>query len=886
MVIRVDPKIPNPTHHISLQDRNGKTVGLILCDDKGQPVSTVSNLFNKLPVDTTAQKQTSGGSSYNDYEYPYSPIVQDDLSGGRGNLDFERDSTKFYDSFRARSGRSNKAYAGPQEFYASGLRSSDENMPESVSWHKLTGTQRYLYRRFQASATYTAATAWLLLRRKNTPEDITIEIRADSSGNVGSLIDDATFSYTDTADTLMEWINATISASLTSGTYYWFVVYASSADSENAHWLVAMKDVASTTYYSESYSSTPTAYSKDLYFRLTPADSDKTCIPFEYKEAQYFVISPTSGAPSLYIAGDRGTADPNTSALGTLIDATKSWTTNQWAGCVVKIIDGTGVTEPIAYRTIVSNTASTLTLDNAWTIEHDVTTEYVIYGVKLTEITGHGLTAPVTDVLVTTAGIILFAQGDSVNIRRAKFETSAGVWTPSYADDGTNKALFLDYKPEANKIVKANFRNGASPSIASVATADPVEWATASHTFGTATAVGSRYVRITGMIVYPDPDGNEAVWVFKEDLPYIVPTSGNPYPLNLGEMKTVRSERNGRNPITHNVYLYFTLGYGLERYYSGQIDDVGPNQGEGLPDGRRGPISYMVGYPGRFFASIDAGADGYSSVLESGGWHERYRAPKGKRISAMAFQVIPGDAADRLWIYQGNDLVYLPYPSDTVNELEDSNYKYAPEFSVTLSRMHAGLFDVMKIVRKLKLQTDNLEIDDATGEPVCHFELDYRLNEDDSWTATDHLFIESPTQEIDFVNQLGLAGKRLQFRIRGYTTDNTKTPIFLAIIINAVIRTDVKYMYGPLNFRCMDEEQTLDGGMDEIKTAAAKAKQIEDWADASTDSMLKIESVSELFHGKTVFMNTPQFRQITFNNEEGNRFKKSIYIGTVSFQEA
>ena len=79
-------------------------------------------------------------------------------------------------------------------------------------------------------------------------------------------------------------------------------------------------------------------------------------------------------------------------------------------------------------------------------VTHDTTTEYVILDDTPTEITGHGLTAPVTSVLVTTTGIILFAQGDSVNIRRAKYETSAGVWTATYADDGTNRATFLAYK--------------------------------------------------------------------------------------------------------------------------------------------------------------------------------------------------------------------------------------------------------------------------------------------------------------------------------------------------------------------------------------------------------------------------------------------------------
>lgn len=329
------------------------------------------------------------------------------------------------------------------------------------------------------------------------------------------------------------------------------------------------------------------------------------------------------------------------------------------------------------------------------------------------------------------------------------------------------------------------------------------------------------------------------------------------------------------------------MGYGLEKYYAGSIDDMGPNLGEGLPTNRRGNICSMAGYPGRFHVAVDAGATGYSSVLDSGGWHERYRAPKGQRISTIAFQVIPGNAPDRLWIYQGNDIIYLPFPSDTTNELEDSAYSYCPEFAVTLSRMHAGLFDVMKLVKKLKLQTENLEIDDETGEPICWFELDYRLNEDSEWTSIDDIFDTSPTQTLDFTSQLGLAGRRLQFRLRGYSTDNTKTPVFLAIIINAVLRTDVKYVYGPISFRAMDGEETLvPEQLDDINTAEEKLKAVEDWADASSDSMLKLEAISTLFDGKVVFMNTPSSRQILFKGADGNKYKSDVYICTTSFQEA
>lgn len=884
--VRVSPTEPFPTHHIALTDRSGRTVGLILCDEDGIPVGSLKNAFAKNPVDTTAMKQTSGNSSYESYEYPYSPIVQDDLSGGRGNLDFERDSTKYYDSSRARTGRANKAYAGPQETYATGIRTADQNLPGSVTWHKLIDTQRYLYRRFQASASYTAGLVWLLTRRKGIPEDMTVAIYADNAGDVGTSLESITISYDRLPDVLMEWLNETISEALTSGTYYWLVVSATTSDNEGNHWLIGMENSAGSTYYSAAFDNTPTSLSRDLYFRVTAADTAKTCVPYSYKEQQYFVISGASGAPSLYMAGDRGTADANTGQLDRLIDASKSWTTDEHVGVPVKIIDGTGSNEAQQWRTVTANGSNYLIVDDDYTIEHDTTTEYVLYGNKLTEITGHGLTAPVTDVLVTTQGIVLFAMGDSVNIRRMKEETSAGVWTRSYADDGTNKAIFLDYKPQAQKIVKANNRDGSSNT--SVAFADPVAWATASHTFSASpTNVDSKYIRITGMAVYPDEDGTEAVWVFKEDLPYIVPGSGNPYPLNIPEMATLRSEKNGRNPLSHNVYLFFPMGYGIERYYSGQIDDVGPNRGEGLPSDRRGAVAYMAGYPGKYYIVIDAGDAGYSSILESTGWHELYRAPKGKRIHMTAFQVIPGDVPDRLWVYQGNDLLYLPFPSDTVNELEDENYAFAPEFSVTLARMHAGLFDVMKLVRKLKLQTEDLEVNETTGEPVCWFEIDYRVNEETEWITLDTIFNTSPTQEVDFIKQFGLAGKRLQFRLRGYTTDNSKTPVLLAIIVNAVLRTDVKYMYGPFTVRAMDDERTLaPNELTDAYDAAKKLELLENWADASSDSMLLVNSVSSLLDGKMVFMNTPSTRQIAFAKDESNPFKKDIHLINLSFQEA
>lgn len=891
--MRVSPTTPEPTHHFALKDRRGTQLGLSVYMERSTEGRIFferapfrdERIYIKNPVETTALKQTSGSSSYADFDYPYSPIVQDDLSGGRGNMDFERDSTKYYDSFRCRSGRANKAYAGPQEQYVDGLRGQDKNVPGSVRWVKLLGTQRYIYKRFLASSGYTIGLVWLLVRRLGKPGDLTVKLYSDAIGSLDAELTSITIPYTETDDILMEWLNQTMTQALSDGVYYWLVLVGDAGDNDTNQWLVACNDSAGTTYATETLDTSPDPADFDLYFRLTDANSEKTCIPFNYKEQAYFVVSGASGAPNLYMAGDRGTADSNASALNKLKDATKTWETNEHAGYVVKIIGGTGRNEPRPWRTIVSNTSGELVVDEDWTITHDTTTEYVILGTKIQEITGHGLTAPVTSVIVSPEDIIYFCMGDSVAIRRMREITSSGVWTRQYDNEGDakSKAVFMVYKPTAKRFVIANNNDANGDVSVNTGAAAPPAWGT-NLTWGTAVPVDSKYSRITGMICHPDSAGDEAVWVFKEDMPYIY-SSGTPYPVNLEEMRTVRNSVNGVNPIRHGVYLYFPMLQGLERYYGGQFDDIGPNVGEGLPENRRGSIVSMVGYPGRFFAAIDAGDTGYSSVMDSDGWHERYRAPKGQRITAMFFQVTP-DGLDRLWIWQGNDLIWLPFPSESTNDLEDAQYEFVPEFAVTLARMHAGMYDVQKLVKRIKLQTENLEIDETTGEPICWFELDYRVNDETEWTTLGDVFNTSPTQEIDFTSQYGIAGKRLQVRLRGYTADASKTPIFLAIIISAVLRTDVKNMYGPFTFLLTDDERVGVRELDMPYTAAEKLKILEDWADASNDSMLSMSSVSSLCHGKMVFINIGTRRQVGFSGAENNPYKGDAYLVSLTMQEA
>ena len=100
-MIRVSPEEKRLTHDISLTDSlsdGSNTVGLIVCDAKGN--HSPRNI-QRRPIPRTAMKTTSGNQKYSDFEPPWSPVAQDDWSGGRGKLDFDEDITRYYDNWRS-----------------------------------------------------------------------------------------------------------------------------------------------------------------------------------------------------------------------------------------------------------------------------------------------------------------------------------------------------------------------------------------------------------------------------------------------------------------------------------------------------------------------------------------------------------------------------------------------------------------------------------------------------------------------------------------------------------------------------------------------------------------------------------------------------------------
>ncbi len=878
MAIRVGRNEPNPTHHVKLTDRNGTSVGLILCNDQGDPAPQ----WVKAPVQRTALKTTSGTGSYADYNSPYSPIVQDNWSGGRGSKDYERDTTRFFDSYRINTHREGLAILGPKEYYTTGY--ANYIKPTNGARNSYTGPMQ---QQFTATASFTSGRILVKLKAQECIDLAQVRIFVDLYDAAGTtLLASADDIYPDADSIIGKWHTSDFIYSFVSGTTY--TLKLTPETPEHVFYWQETSDSGGITLTSPTNA-----------FAILPAVTDSNVIFYQFRGQQYKVInSATGGAPTVWMNGDRGAADSNAGQLSKLIDATKTWTTDQWAGCVVKIIEGTGIAEKKLYRTITSNTATELVCSEDWTIQHDTTTGYVILGSNTwRELTGHGLTASVTDVLslpeagCSAASNIYFAQGDSVLIRNHREYNNAGTWveTDWAAEAAGSYATFLAYQPLANKIWRAQNRDATS--ITSVSSATPTGYGV-TLTFSAVIAVGNPLHLINGIEVYPSDGGTEALWVFKEELAYIVTTQSEG--IKLDEMKNVKSRTNGAATLVHNVYLYFSLGKGIERYYGGNIEDLGPNLDEGLPDGRDGEVIQMLGYPGRVFALVDAGTTGESSLLErtGGGWHEVYRAPSKERLRAMAIQVIPGDEnADRLWLRQGNITIWIPLPSNGTREMTDTAYRYTSDGAIVLGKMHAGLYDIQKIARLVKLWSAGLTIygttDIVTEQHM--FYIDYRVDDDEDWTLGTGGQYSNVTQ---MLTTFGIAGKSIQLRIRFHSWRDDETPQLQAVVMDAVSRTEVKYSYS-MNFRLMDDEPSLaPREMDDNsitaagKSAITKLAIIENWADASTEGMLYMTADSDLYNGKYIFINPPVTRQIAADVSVERGWTGAAYVCQITAQEA
>ena len=982
--VEVNPNVKQSTHHVALSDGK-KTIGLICCDSRG-----AADPFNisAAPNQRSSLRTKSGTTKYEDLEEPWSATAQDDWSGGRALEDYENDTTRFFDSKRCQTAFS-QIYNAPLDYYATGLKNSSTNHPASLTWKMVeAGTSYGLMLSLPAIK---VGEIYIHIRRRGKPESgLNVSLHLDSAGEPGGEIVDHTYTVADFQDVLSEFRKFTFpDQTLSSGTY-WLIVSADKGDI-NDHWEIGLQPVnASNTFVHKSSLSPLPNY--DLTYRICAGNTARYTRFFTYKQLTFALTQTVSGSPKLYINGDIGMADSNSGQLSQVIDATKSWTTDMWKGCKVGIIQGTGIAETVSvWRTITSNTATTLTVDSPWTIAQDTTSTYIITDTeRFTEVTGHGLTAYVTDIEIVN-DIIYFAQGDSVAVRKGRWRNGSWSWmADSYVHkiNGTdttinNCAMYLQAVRDSTGLVLWRAQNNDASHQISISQTAVTDWLSnpvtvANYTtdidsnnddvytsgvdftkpddvailykvtLGTITgtkhpvftimlqgsddkviyedikSIGvdasggvyyfscntkkrfrrlhitikagtnpkltsvkvetvnhSKYVsthtfndswgKINGLMEYPMMTQSiyRTLWIYREGMIHSISSEGTVDNITLPELASVMEEWNGKVLMSHNVYSYFRwMKSGIQRYYNQQVDAVGPDRDTGLPDDRQGQISDMMGYPGRYFAAIDAG-DGYSSVLlnNNSGWHEIYRAPNaGERITALGYQAISGDRPDRLWIAVGDDIVWLAMPSNTLKAYYDDQAEYTHESVLVSSWMSIGMVDVIKQWGSMNVMAENLE------EDAVYIEADYQIDQDPTWYQMADFYTESPTQEVKFKATFGVTAKRLRYRLRLQTNDKHRTPFVKAVVLKTVIKVGTKYCYA-MSCRNLLHDVNLRGEVEDI-SPWERLDTLVKWANDAT--ALHMEAFTYPYDDKIVFIDPPTVSNLREEDRPGNLLQLTI----------
>jgi hypothetical protein len=700
---------------------------------------------------------------------------------------------------------------------------------------------------YSGSGTYIVHHVQVYLKKVGTSTP-TVAIYADSSGPTGSAIVSKTLTNAQ-VDSTYGWCYVDLSdTELTKGTTYWLVVTDETqreAPDNILYWGGdATKGYASGSAMVKIGSAAWAADSTyDYYFRINSGEGFTNDVfkIFEYRGAVYAVDKPQEGldASTLWLNGDRGVPDDNTGALGTLVDGTKTWTVNEWAGCIVKIVAGHGVGE---YRTVVSNTADTLTVDVDWTsASMPSNTEYVILGSsKWTDVTPNTMTKPVTDVAIYYAHV-LFAYGREADTTIYQAYTTSSAFSTRNENTLGGDPNDFDHLSVYDGKLYGSYHKHSDPNDGTwLYFADHKNYGEDTDFNSTnKIEIGDSSTPITGMCIY---EGD--IWVLKSNGVYAV--KSNKAQLIL-DYSSFMDDHNGRNVCKHNVYLFFPMGYGLQRMYGLQVDNIGPDREEGLPAGRQGYVDDMLPVPGMLYAAVNGGALGTSSILAYNelGWHEIVRGDALAPITCMFLQVIPG-GPNRLWFGMDNNACWVNVPAKSVDPSKDSDCDYASSGEIITSWVDLHLADVDKYFKDLKVVSEGLA---TSAQTITAY---YQINtstDADTWTLIG-TYDTSPVEEKSIGNKI--TGRRIRFKFVFSTNDDSKTPMMLAWTMDALARVPPKGRWEP-NIVLKDKAPLLNGAEStDPQTRAEIISQLDTWAGSATP--LTMTTVDPAFTNVTVFI--------------------------------
>ena len=907
--VRVSPTVDAPTHHLSLTDGT-TTIGLILATQSGK---IDPNGLNHFSSPKTTMRMSSGEPKYGDYQMPYTPVVQDDFISGRGQRYLEDDKTRYLDAYRCDTSNG-RVLRGPR-VHRCDLLGTHQQMPTTGAQTRVIsyvnpGTTDYAYLAWKFTAAHAFVRPVIFIRQATTtrskPTELGISIYSDDGGTPSrpdtQLAIYAHTNYFDTQNTSnldpsYSIYTIATDVNLSAGTDYWIVAAYIDVTDPPIIELVGGPDGSAlangivTASLLGTWTDHADAGSYSIWFEMVDQGvKGKQIIFFEYLRQLYAVVSYDDLAtkPKLFINGYRGLATSNAADL-TKINTGLTLTANELAGCIALVISGPGSAEKQPWRKITSNTtAGVCTVSEAWIATHTTSTCYVILGTDVwTEIDWSATmtAAPVTDVCVYN-DIAYFCQSEDNFIKRMNEYNNSGTWTRRFAAESAaaSKATFL----EAIPIPTGGYRIWGASKVASTAKVSVTKtWADGDLAFGSDIVCGTTSGKITNLLAYGDP---QIPYILKED--EIGSIENNIYSaVPIPEMRNVKNESNGRAALHYGVYLFFSMLGGLERYYESRLDDVGPNRDDGLPPGRIGDIQDLVSYPGKFYASIDAGSSGASSILlyNNLGWHEIYREAYGLRAGKMFIQSVPGDC-DRLWFSMGATPNYIHAAVNPLEKGSDYDYHWMGVFDT--SWITVNMRDIKKYWHKIKLfKTSKVQYTEITGNytrPISPH-VWYRTRPGAGWTyigqmpeQTDGLVDDN--FELDLYSTTYNQSFNIQFRFATFKDADAYEIMdsIEAIRVDAITR--IPPSSGLTAFVMVkDHMADLQGTTSEL-TASQIETQLVTWANSDQRARpLVMRSTMPLWDNKIVFIDPPSLKPLKSNAitgaSAGNAKREHTLVG-------
>lgn len=399
-----------------------ESVSLIPCDSAG---NFSWSGITRAPIQKNAIQTTSQGGEWSDLEYPYMAIQQEDWTGGRANLRFSSDRSRFFDSRRAQTAFNECIFNAPLDHYSTGFKEAYTNCPASLSWIKLKGTTQYLAREITLTS-YSCGNIYIHMRRRGTPvTGLTVRLQNNLSNNP-TVFAEHTFDTNEVTDITAEFFKFSFEELTLDGSCY-LIVFSGNADNENYWEVGCTKTPTMLTQYSQTGRNW-NIYSYDLLYRLDTVQADKRCRFFVYEQLMFMIRQDPQDNPTLWVNGDIGKVSSATEI--SITDSSKNWEPDCYKGAKIGLVYRNGIEgHETVWHTVKTNTSDTITIEGVqWDITPDEDTVFIINDTPLwTEITGHGLTHYVTDIHVIR-GVVYFCQGDYVNVRKMRWNRTDGAF--------------------------------------------------------------------------------------------------------------------------------------------------------------------------------------------------------------------------------------------------------------------------------------------------------------------------------------------------------------------------------------------------------------------------------------------------------------------------